>query len=136
MNQSFSAPGSLAVSTIIVVDDSVVQRAFAVELCRELGIPTIYQASDGEKAMALLRTLDPLPDVALIDLEMPGMDGVELAEQMHAADMLIPVVIASSRDQELIDTVGKIVVAFGLRLLGGLQKPLNRERLLAALQSF
>lgn len=131
-----SANFPLAVKSIIVVDDSAVQRAFAVDLCRQMGVPLIHEASDGQSAMDVLLGLETLPDVAMIDLEMPGVDGVELAERMHAADMLVSLVIISARDQSVIDAVARLVAALGFPILGALQKPLKRESLQPLLDAF
>lgn len=127
---------TLAIRSLLVVDDSAVQRAFAVDLCRQIGVPLIHEASDGQTAMDVLQRLETLPDVVILDLEMPGVDGVELAERMHAADLLVSLVIISARDQSVIDAVARLVEALGFPILGALQKPLKRESLQPVLEAF
>lgn len=127
---------SASLRSALVVDDSAVQRAFAVDLCRQLGITEIIEASDGESAMQKLTASTSLPDVVILDLEMPGVDGVELAERMHAADMLIPLVIVSARDTDVIASVEKLVSAIGLPVLDALKKPIKLDALRAALEKY
>ena len=124
-----------APSSILVGDDSNVQRAFAIDLCRQLGIAEIQEASSGELAFNILRTPEPRAEVLLVDLEMPGMDGVALLEALHEADIVIPVVIASGRDRQLIEAVGRMISALGIPVLGTLSKPLNKESLSKAFGS-
>ena len=74
---------SSAIGSLLIVDDNIVQRMQVVALCRELGIEMIYEAASGAEALELLSLLVLPPDVAIVDLEMPVMDGVELIELMH-----------------------------------------------------
>ena len=117
------------IESALVVDDSLVQRNHAVNLCTQLGIKMIHQAADGAQALELLRTLNPLPTVLLIDLEMPGMDGVELVQQLYADDFHIALIIASGRDPAMIQSVEKMIEALGLPLIGSLKKPIRIEPL-------
>lgn len=50
------------VESILVVDDSNVQRMHAMAICRELGIAKIHEAGNGREALALLTAISPRPD--------------------------------------------------------------------------
>ncbi len=89
----------------LVVDDSVVQRNHAVALCRALGITTVQTASNGREAIALLCDLTPSPDLLILDLEMPTMDGAQLLQQLQQHGIDVPIVLASSRELSLLDLV-------------------------------
>jgi YesN/AraC family two-component response regulator len=67
-----------AIGSLLIVDDSFVQRSQAAALCRELGVQMIYEAASGAEALDLLSLLLLPPDLMIVDLEMPTMDGVEL----------------------------------------------------------
>ncbi|TJZ78998.1 EAL domain-containing response regulator [Chitiniphilus eburneus] len=125
---------SWGVHSVLVVDDSRVQRDHAVHLLRELGLGRIHEAGNGVEALELLAHLPEQPSVLLIDLEMPGMDGVELIQQLQRRDVTIPLVVASSRESALINSVETMSQALGLHVLAALQKPLNLAQLAAALQ--
>ena len=126
---------SSSFDSILIVDDSAVQRSFVADYCREFGCATIHEAKDGQSAIDLIATLATPPDLAIVDLEMPGMDGVELMQQMYDRDFHIPLIVASGRGAEMIDSVAKMIEALGLPLIGSLQKPLRKDTLFALLRS-
>lgn len=122
-----------SVGSLLIVDDSVVQRTQAVALCRDLGVQMIYEAASGTEALELLALLVLPPDLIIIDLEMPTMDGVELIEQLAQRRLLIPLIVASSRELILIQAVETMARNLGLPILTAMQKPLRRDALREAL---
>jgi EAL domain-containing protein (putative c-di-GMP-specific phosphodiesterase class I) len=119
--------------SILVVEDSLVQRAHAVALCRNAGIEMVYEAGNGFEALELLSLLVLPPALMIIDLEMPGMDGIELIEQLERRELDIPVIIASSRDDVLVQSAETTGRALGLNVLCAVQKPLRLTDLVKAL---
>jgi DNA-binding NarL/FixJ family response regulator len=68
---------------VLVVDDSVIFRtgmSRAVHACD--GLELLGEAGDGETALRLVDELDP--DLVILDLRMPGIDGFGVLEQLHA----------------------------------------------------
>lgn len=128
--------GSAPVGSLLVVDDSVVQRGHAVALCRELGVQMIYEAGSGAEALALLEMLVLPPDLMIVDLEMPVMDGVELIERMHARKLAIPLIVASSRELALIETVEAVARNLGIPVVAAVRKPLLQPTLRQAFDDF
>jgi EAL domain-containing protein (putative c-di-GMP-specific phosphodiesterase class I)/CheY-like chemotaxis protein len=125
-----------AIGSLLIVDDSMVQRAHAAALCRELGVPLIYEAASGREALELLGLLVLPPDLLIVDLEMPGMDGVQLIQQLAQRHLAIPLIVASGRELALIHSVEIMARNLGLPVLAGLQKPLVAPPLEVALQRF
>lgn len=115
--------------SVLVVDDSTVQRAHAAQLCRDLGIELIYEACNGLEALELLALLVLPPSLLVVDLEMPGMDGIEFIEQLHRRRVGFPVLVVSSREQILLDSVCTLGLELGLPMVATLRKPLTLERL-------
>ncbi|WP_255991820.1 EAL domain-containing response regulator [Chitinolyticbacter albus] len=124
------------IDSILIVDDSAVQRQHSVALCRELGLGCIYEAANGVEALETLAHLPFPPRVLVIDLEMPGMDGVELIQLLAQRNLHVPLIVASSRESALISSVETMVRALGMQVLAALQKPLNLPQLAAALQRY
>ncbi len=60
---------------VMVVDDSDFQRSVVVGLLRKIGVPKIYEVSDGIAALEMITNSMELPAVIIIDLNMPRMDG-------------------------------------------------------------
>jgi CheY-like chemotaxis protein len=75
-------PEGLARAGILVVDDDDDIRDSLSWLLEEEGY-RVSAAANGRDALALLARI-PLPDVALVDLRMPVMDGIELIERLRA----------------------------------------------------
>ncbi|MFZ4632574.1 MAG: response regulator [Saprospiraceae bacterium] len=67
----------LAGKTALLVDDNAANRSLMEELCRRWGMQTM-SASDGQQALTLANSLAVGPDFALLDMNMPGMDGLAL----------------------------------------------------------
>ena len=98
--------------SILVADDSITQRRHAEALCSELGLLEIYGAIDGRDALKIL--LAHQVDIAMIDLEMPVMDGIELLRSIAQENCVKSVIILSAKDPILIASVGTMAEADGL----------------------
>lgn len=131
MNVAAPAP----VASVLIVDDSTVQRSHGANVCRELGIDKVHEAGNGREALALLTAMSPRPAVVIVDLEMPTMDGPEFLLKLQELGFDIPVIVASSRERVLIDTVREMGHVLGLTVLAALQKPLRASTLQEAFQS-
>ena len=68
---------TLSALHVMVVEDHGFQRRMALRLLAELGVANVYEAAEGAEALAVLERLRQPPDVVLVDLDMPGMDGIE-----------------------------------------------------------
>src|SRR5689334_15353795 len=79
--------------TILVIDDEAAARSALADLLRGEGC-TVETAGDGFKGIGRLEELDP--DVVLTDLNMPGMDGVELLRKVKEMRSDLPVVIMTA----------------------------------------
>ncbi|MGB7934317.1 MAG: Hpt domain-containing protein [Gammaproteobacteria bacterium] len=81
---------------IMVVDDSITVRKVTTRLLERYGFDVVT-AKDGVDAMSLLQ--DRIPDVMLLDIEMPRMDGFELARHIRSDERLqhIPITMITSR---------------------------------------
>ena len=130
-----SSNGLQTIDSVLIVDDSGVQRGIGVAVCRELRIPKVHEAGNGLEALALLDKLPSQPALLIVDLEMPAMDGPELLSALGARGMRAPIVLASSRERALMNSVQDMGTALGLRILGALQKPVTLASLGELLQN-
>ncbi|GAA4571653.1 response regulator [Planotetraspora kaengkrachanensis] len=122
-----SRPGT-AIKLLIADDHPVVRDGLSSMFAREPGFEVIGQASDGGEAVRLAETLRP--DVILMDLRMPGMDGVtairELAERGSSARVLVLTTY---------DTDSHVLPAIEAGATGYLLKDAPRDELLRAVQA-
>lgn len=81
---------------VVVVEDEALIRLDLVEMLGEAGYVVVGQAGDGESGLRLIRTLRP--DVALMDVKMPILDGVSAAEAI-AEEHITPIVLVTAFSQ-------------------------------------
>jgi chemosensory pili system protein ChpA (sensor histidine kinase/response regulator) len=84
--------------TVMIVDDSPSVRRVSTNLVKSAGWSSL-QAKDGLEALEILHQLETLPDLMLLDIEMPRMDGYELLSTLRSqgAYRNLPVVVVTSR---------------------------------------
>ena len=109
---------------ILIADDESPARARLRGLVEELGHEVCAEAPDGLAGERLLR--DVHPDAMLLDIEMPGMDGLTLARRMEAEYPEVPVVLVTAHAEHA-------VAAFDADVRDYVLKPVRRERLERAL---
>ena len=114
---------------VMVVEDHGFQRRIALRLLAELGVENALEGADGLDALQVLRRQPTPPDVVLVDLDMPGMDGIECIGQIAQERLARAVVVVSALDPALLNTVQTMARAYGLRVLGSVEKPLTRDKL-------
>lgn len=111
---------------VLIVDDEPAARAKLRRLlAAEVDVAELLEAPDAPAALALVRGLAAAPDLALLDIEMPGGNGVQLAGALREAG--VRCVIFSTAHAE------HALAAFELAALDYLLKPYTAERLAAAL---
>ena len=120
--------------TVLVVEDSMVQRAHAVSVVTELGAARVLEAAHGLEGLEQL-ALERRIDLVLSDLEMPQMDGVTFIGELAARGYRPEVVILSSQESAVLQAVQLMAETYGLKVPGVMPKPLDRERLLGILKA-
>jgi response regulator NasT len=110
---------------IVVAEDESLIRMDIVETLRSQGFDVVGEAGDGLKAIELARSLSP--DLMVMDIKMPDMDGLSAAEQI--AELRIPVVFLTAfNQQELVARASEVgAMAF-------LVKPFSPEDLFPAIE--
>lgn len=112
----------------LVAEDGAIIR---LDLCRLLveraGFADVIEAADGEAAVALAR--EHVPDLVLLDVKMPKLDGIEAARQMLAERPLPIVLLTAYADAE---TVGRAAAA---GVFAYVVKPFREQDLLPAIET-
>ncbi|EHQ35029.1 response regulator [Methanoplanus limicola] len=107
---------------ILVTDDSVFQRNIITEILSESGYE-YSEAKNGLEALDILKS--EKPDLILLDLLMPEMDGFHFLEEFNKSGYNIPVIVLTSDIQ---NTTKKRCMELGAA--GFLNKPVEKEELL------
>jgi len=111
---------------VLIVDDELPARERLKSLLVEIpGTEVVGEASNGEQS--LTRAHELTPDVVLLDVRMPGMDGIEVAQHLNALAEPPAVIFTTAFDEYAVN-------AFEAHAVGYLLKPIRKEKLAAALE--
>lgn len=114
-------------TTIMVVDDSPFASKQIKDIAEDNGYEVIGYAKDGEEAIELYKELKP--DIVILDIIMPGLNGLETAEILKKQDPAVKILMLSSLcDAGTMEEVKSI----GVKHL--IPKPLEADVLLASLE--
>jgi CheY-like chemotaxis protein/sugar/nucleoside kinase (ribokinase family) len=87
---------------ILIAEDNALLRGVLRDALEEAGMTVVGEASDGAEAVTVAERT--LPDVVVMDMRMPNVDGIEATEQIAGADWAMPVVVLSAYDEpQMID---------------------------------
>jgi EAL domain-containing protein (putative c-di-GMP-specific phosphodiesterase class I)/FixJ family two-component response regulator len=114
--------------SVLVVEDSAVQRMHALDLLANLGVHKVFDAENGRHALEVLER-SGRPDILITDLEMPDMDGVELIRHIAEKHLVSALIVVSGRETNILSTVETMAQEHGLLVLGIAQKPLSFDNL-------
>lgn len=98
---SNTAPSSTTAKRVIVAEDESLIRIDVVETLRDNGFEVIAEAADGEKAVALAEELKP--DLVVMDVKMPLMDGISAAEILTKKKIAPVVLLTAFSQRELVE---------------------------------
>jgi EAL domain-containing protein (putative c-di-GMP-specific phosphodiesterase class I)/CheY-like chemotaxis protein len=113
----------------LVAEDHSFQRRSLVRILNNLGARNIVEAADGRAALEVFQNRTLPIDICIIDLNMPGMDGMELIRHLAEANSQVSIILASALDRPLIASVETMVRAYGITLLGAIEKPATIDKL-------
>lgn len=120
-------------NTALIVEDSTVQREHVAGLLRQIGFGTVLGASDGINALHTLERHGAPVDLVLTDLDMPGMDGEELIQQLAKRRWAANLIAASANQERLQAAARNLPSGGGMRVLAAIAKPVRLEALQALL---
>jgi EAL domain-containing protein (putative c-di-GMP-specific phosphodiesterase class I)/FixJ family two-component response regulator len=121
----YPAPGLRAV----VIDGSAADLEASIMQCHAAGIIVNGWSDCGAGGLELIESLPSPPDLALIELDLPDMDGTDLLQALSMLEPGLPVIITSRHSQRLHDAALTLAAALGLEALAALPKPLSAAAL-------
>ncbi|GAA1211477.1 ANTAR domain-containing response regulator [Prauserella alba] len=135
-----SSEGAAPQRRVLVAEDEALIRLDLVEMLREEGYEVVGEAGDGEEAIKLATELKP--DLVILDVKMPKLDGIEAASKI-TGDRIAPVVILTAFSQrDLVErareagTMAYLVKPFAKRdLVPAIELAVSRFAELQALES-
>ncbi|MCQ9366854.1 response regulator [Brevibacterium sp. 50QC2O2] len=128
------------VRRVVVAEDESVIRLDIVEMLREVGYDVVGEAADGESAVHLAEELRP--DVVVMDIKMPKLDGISAAERITRAHIAPVVLLTAFSQRELVErardagAMAYVVKPFtAADLVPALEIALSRHAEMAALEA-
>lgn len=113
---------------VLLADDHNIFRAGLRRILKEAGdIEIVAEASDGREA--ILKVQETQPDVAVIDISMPGLDGLEVISRLHSSYPKIPILVLTMHEEEQY-----VVRAIGAGAMGYITKRSVPEELVKAVR--
>lgn len=119
-------PGASGIRVLIADDHEVVRRGIALTLEAEPDLVVVGEAATGAEAVALARAT--LPDVVLLDIQMPDMDGISAAAAIRAQHQAAVLILSSFNDD------ARVYAAMRAGVQGYLLKEMSGAALVAAVR--
>jgi EAL domain-containing protein (putative c-di-GMP-specific phosphodiesterase class I)/DNA-binding NarL/FixJ family response regulator len=122
---------------IVLLDDDPFMLKLLTHMLAQLGYTRVVACDSGPKALAQVRETREVVDLIFLDINMPGMDGVEFIRRLVECQYGGSVILVSGENSRILESVEKLIGAHRLIALGCLQKPVKPDelaRLMSALK--
>jgi DNA-binding response OmpR family regulator len=116
----------MALPRLLLIDDEPALAAFVAKAADMCGFDPAIAEQDQQFRDSFH---SERPHMVVLDLGMPGMDGVELLRFLAAESFEEPVLIISGFDRRVLDSAFRLGEALGLQMVGPLEKPARLEEL-------
>jgi len=120
----------MAAEKILVIEDEEPIRELLKLTLESAGYSGIYMAANGEEGLRLAQSR--LPDLILLDLMLPGMDGLSVCRQLKSqeATRAIPIIMLTARSEE-----SDVIIGLELGAVDYITKPFSRKILIARVRA-
>jgi EAL domain-containing protein (putative c-di-GMP-specific phosphodiesterase class I)/CheY-like chemotaxis protein len=115
--------------SFLAVEDHDFQRGMLLKMLAGLGATHLCGAADGCEALEVIKAKDPSIDIVISDLDMPGMDGLEFMRHLGEARFPVAIILTSAMERVLLDSIELMTRAYGVKILGVIQKPITPAKL-------
>ncbi len=114
---------------ILVLDDEPFMLRLLEQILQNLGFLSLVTADNGLAALALIDAPANRPELILLDINMPHMDGVEFVRHLVERAYTGGLILVSGEDERVLQSVEKLVRAHKISVLGRISKPVTPQRL-------
>src|ERR687896_791290 len=111
---------------ILIAEDEAIIRLDLKEMLEEEGFEVVGEASDGEAAIRLAKERDP--DLVIMDIKMPGLDGLTAAERVVSEGLAAVLILTAFSQRDLVQRAAKAGA------IGYLVKPFQKSDLVPAIE--
>lgn len=121
---------------ILVLDDEPFMLKLLGRVLANLGFSQVTTCDSGRGALEWIDRPNSPPDLILLDLNMPEMDGIEFMRHLVERRYTGSIILVSGEDERMLQTAEKLMRAHKIPSLGHLRKPVNPEDLSALLEKW
>lgn len=118
---------------ILILDDDPFMLKLLAHMLANQGFTSVVCCDNGHDALLQVDNEATRPDLILLDLNMPGMDGIEFVRYLVERQFSGSLILVSGEDERMLRTAERLVQAHHLHMLGYLQKPVKADTLLTML---
>jgi len=119
---------------ILILDDDPFMLKLLTKMLSKLGYHSVSTCNNGSQALARIENLATTPDIILLDLNMPEMDGIEFVRYLVERKFNGSLILVSGEDERILKTAEKLVQAHQISLLGYIHKPVDPDKLSELIQ--
>ncbi|HNH51633.1 MAG TPA: response regulator, partial [Nitrosomonas sp.] len=110
---------------ILILDDEPFMLKLLARMLANQGFVHVVCCNNGNDALAQLNVESTRPDLILLDLNMPEMDGIEFIRYLVERQFTGSLILVSGEDERMLKTTERLVQAHKIAVLGYLQKPVT-----------
>jgi EAL domain-containing protein (putative c-di-GMP-specific phosphodiesterase class I)/DNA-binding NarL/FixJ family response regulator len=118
-----------ATTGIILLDDDPFMLKLLTHMLAQLGYTRVVACDSGQMALTQIRGSREVVDLIFLDINMPGMDGVEFIRRLVECQYGGSVILVSGENSRILESVERLIEAHRLIALGCLQKPVKPNEL-------
>lgn len=119
---------------ILILDDEPFMFKLLVRMLENLGYLSVFACASGEAALKLIDDPKQRPELILLDINMPGMDGLEFVRHLVGRHYTGSIILISGEDERMQEAAEKLARAHKITVLGHLHKPASPEGLAALIE--
>ena len=121
---------------ILVLDDEPFMLKLLARMLTNQGFTSVALCESGRAALDRVDGVDTRPNLILLDLNMPEMDGIEFVRHLVERNYTGSLILISGEDERMLQTVEKLVQVHKITVLGHIHKPVKPEALSVMLEKW
>jgi EAL domain-containing protein (putative c-di-GMP-specific phosphodiesterase class I)/FixJ family two-component response regulator len=114
---------------IVLLDDDPFMLKLLTHMLARLGYTRVVACENGQKALQHVTSTHEVVDLIFLDINMPGMDGIEFIRRLVQCQYGGSVILVSGENSRILESVEKLIEVHQLIALGRLQKPVKPDEL-------
>ena len=120
----------------LVVDDEEFMLDFLCMAVEKSGVGNVISATSGVEALDQVEDRQQMFDIIVCDLQMPGMDGIEVIRQLANDGFGGGIILVSGKDKRVLKTAENMAEVRGLKVIGSLCKPMPVHEIISLMNKY